>query len=157
MIFQFAIEVRCRQIFRQVTVPSARPLAPSSPAASLKSSQSHGLHSNPLLGIQKLISDSSSKPTCCSSPAQCPAEYKDGFLLGHLCSQQQTGGLRRSQSSSQVLLATGQTWVGLGALSYKILTKNAMLQNLENFLRLTHKAKLILFDKKASHKMMFQK
>merc|ERR1712233_217797 len=45
----------------KVTVPSARPLGPSSPAASLKSSQSHG----------------------------------------HLCSQQQTGGLRRSQSSSQ--------------------------------------------------------
>jgi len=49
---------------RKVTVPqpaSPRPLAPTSPASSLKSSQSHG----------------------------------------HLCSQQQTGGLRRSQSSSQ--------------------------------------------------------
>ena len=32
-----------------------------------------------------------------------------------------------------------------------------MLQNLENFLRLTHKSKLILFDKKASNKMMFKK
>ena len=79
----------------QVTIPqslSPLPRPPTSPAASLKSSQSHGRNSNQTQlksqnhhRLKNLISSFTSK-----SPP------------GHLCSQQQTGGIRRSQSTSQV-------------------------------------------------------